>query len=268
MAVTQQHLTMLHQMLVDYAYNALSGQAVKQQELLNFCADVEQYCLSSQWGTMDPNYRSAWQGEIVRRLDLIIPDPTAIVSEPKGKPGITQGKIADIFSAGALTVIAVKFSQFTINRHFQGQYVGQPSWLSGKEITEVAKTLRQEPLKSSDLRLRFSYSGGQWLALNNRGFALHCLANVPVRRMVFDADLSSDESGRLGTTLESKHLNLGSSVPASRRGKADWDAQIPSTFTAVPETKNSTQVLYTIKAMKIVPNPTADLGNETVFNSG
>ncbi|WP_418317083.1 hypothetical protein [Piscinibacter sakaiensis] len=266
MAITQHHIQATHDLLIAYAYNELAGNLSAKAQLETVCLDLATYCLDGKWDALDANYRAAWAGEIMRRIERIVPDAQTVMHQGK-KRTVTQGKVLDAIADGSAQVLRLMFSQFTINRHFQGQYEGQPDWLSGKEIIDVAKTLRQSPGKSNDLRIRAHYHGGQWVALNNRGFALHCLANVVPQRIVFDTALSSDEQERLGRNIADFNLNLRDSIPATRRRKQDWEATIPTSVTAVPETRNSNQVVYTIKAIRMTPNAAADHGNEIVYNS-
>jgi hypothetical protein len=85
----------------------------------------------------------------------------------------------------ASTVTAVCFSQFCINHHFQGNYVGQPEWLADKDILACAKLLRATPSKSTTMRIGLYYQDGKWMTMNNRGLALHSLAAVTPVRLVF-----------------------------------------------------------------------------------
>jgi hypothetical protein len=266
MALTQANLVTIHTLLVDYAWNALSGAPARKADLDALCLDIKTYCLDGKWDALDLNYRGVWLGEISRRLARIVPDATAVIRK-RTAGDITQEKLLDTVAADGAQILRLKFSQFTINRHFQGHYEGQPDWLSGEEILDVAKTLRREPERSNDLRIRAHRHAGQWVALNNRGFALHCLANVVPARIAFDTELSSDEVERLGRSFADTGLNLGESIPASRRSRQDWDAMIPSSTTAVPETRNSTRVIYTIKAISMSPGAAPDNGNEQVMNS-
>jgi hypothetical protein len=63
-------------------------------------------------------------------------------------------------------------------------------------------------------------------------------------------------------------LNLRSSIPPSRRRRQDWDAQIPTIFTALPETRNSSKVIYPIRVIDMLPDAAADDGLASVMNSG
>ncbi|MEP6505865.1 MAG: hypothetical protein ABJD97_21205 [Betaproteobacteria bacterium] len=266
MAITQKNIDNLHAMLLEHAYNDLGGNAAKQAELMTVCLDMKTYCMDGKWDALDANYKSVWLGEITRRIDRIVPNAQTVIAKVK-KTDITQAMVLSTFSTDGVQILRLLFSQYTINRHFQGHYEGQPAWLAGKEVLDVARILRQHPERSNDLRIRAHYHAGQWVALNNRGFALHSLANVVPQRIAFDTALSSDEQERLGRNFASQRLNLGASLPESRRRKQDWEATIPSSFTGVPETRNSTDVVYTIKAIKMTPGAPPDNGNETVLNS-
>jgi hypothetical protein len=257
----------VHDALSAYSRNKLAGEA--QTEGLNLCQDITDFCLGGQWGNLPLPYQRAWAGEIIRRVRLIIPDvKTVLVTEPKK---LTQLGVITLLTSDSMRhpspVERIYFSQFSVNRHFQGGYIGQPPWLSDKEILEVAKTLRGAPEKSADLRIRLYAQGGKWMALNNRGFALHCLANVVPRRLAFDTHLSSDEQSRLNKGLEDMGLNFSESIPSSRRNWRQWEAQIPTSVTAVPETKNSRKVIYTIRAIGMSVSGGPDAGNETVYNN-
>jgi hypothetical protein len=267
MALNQANLVTIHELLVDFSWNALSGSPGRKAELDALCLDIKTYCLDGKWDALDIHYRAVWLGEISRRLARIVPDPGTVIRKRKEKGDITQEKLMATVAADGVQILRLKFSQFTINRHFQGHYEGQPDWLSGKEILDVAKTLRGEPGLSNDLRIRVHRHSGQWVALNNRGFALHCLANVVPARLAFDTQLSTDEAERLGRSFADMGLNLGASIPETRRRRQDWDAMIPSSFTAVPRTRNSTDVAYTIKAISMAPGAAPDHGNEIVMNS-
>lgn len=267
MPATQKQITNLYTLLTDYAWNNAVGKA----EMMALLADMKTYCLDGKWDAYDANYKAVWQGEIVRRIENAVPTAGTVLGTVEGPDkktrSVTQAQAVGAFSADAMSILGLRFSQFTINRHFQGHYDGQPAWLADKEILEVAKTLNQTPALSIDMRIRAYFHGGQWIALNNRGFALHSLANVVPRRIVFDTQLSSDEQERLGRRFDAMDLNLGDSIPASRRRKQDWDAVIPSMFTGVPETRNSTRIIYSIKAIKM-SGGAADVGNAAVMNSG
>ena len=267
MALTQANLATIHELLVDFSWNALSGSPARKADLDALCLDIKDYCLDGKWDGLNLNYRAVWLGEISRRLNRIVPDATTVVGKGKKGADITRDKLIATVAADGVQILRLKFSQFTINRHFQGHYVGQPEWLSGKEILDVAKTLRGEPERSKDLRIRAHHHAGQWVALNNRGFALHCLANVVPARIAFDTELSSDEAERLGRSFDDAGLNLGASIPESRRSRQVWDPMIPSSLTAVPETRNSSRVVYTIKAIGMSPDAAPDHGNELVMNS-
>lgn len=264
--ITQAVVKKVYDSLIEYCYNTLSGDA--QVEGLNLCKDIKDFCLDGKWNNLSVVYQQAWLGEIIRRVEFLAPNgATVLVSNPK----LTQhGLITALRSdenRQPTTIQQIYFSQFGVNRHFQGLYEGQPDWLSNREILDVAKVLRAAPEKSTDLRIRLYLQGDVWMALNNRGFALHSLANIVPRRIAFDTELSSDELSRLTKTLESMGLNFGESIPASRRDKKQWEAMIPTSVTAVPETKNSTRVIYTIRAIGMVVGAAADAGNELVYNS-
>jgi hypothetical protein len=268
MAISQTNIANLHTLLTDCAWNSLGG--IAKEEMLALCLDLKTYCMDGKWTALPADYKGAWLGEITRRIDRIVPTGTTVIGsvEVQGKKrDVTQAQTLATFSTDALQILGLKFSQFTINRHFQGHYEGQPEWLAGKEVLDIARVLRQYPERSNDLRIRAYHHAGQWVALNNRGFALHSLANVVPRRIVFDTVLSTDEQERLDRNFAALNLNLSESLPASRRRKQDWDAEIPSTFTGVPETRNSASIVYSIKAIKMTPGAAPDNGNETVMNS-
>ena len=266
MPATQNQITNLHTLLTDYAWNNVLGKA----EIMALTLDMQTYCLDGKWDDFDDHYKGAWQGEIVRRIGNAIPNGATVLGTVEGSNKktrtVTQAATLGAFSVGAQPIAGLLFSQFTINRHFQGHYDGQPDWLSGKEVLDVARALRLTPALSSDLRIRAYRHAGQWVALNNRGFALHSLANVVPRRIVFDTRLSSDEEDRLGRNFAALGLNLAESLPVSRRRKQEWDAEIPSQFTGVPETRNSSKVVYSIKAITMAGGA-PDHGNEDVMNS-
>lgn len=226
--------------------------------------DLEEYCLNGKWTDLSPEYKKAWLGEIIRRIKFIMPATTttnssksdALAQTLSADPSLPPTEIAEIY-----------FSQYDVNRHFQGQYNGQPSWLSGQEIIDVAKVLRGTPNKSADLRIRLYLHGSNWLAMNNRGFALHCLANVAPRRLAFDSKLSSDEQSRLHRTATDKNFDFKQSIPASRRDRKSWESMYPIRITAVPEERNSRKVVYTIAAIGMDVSGGPDSGNAEVFNT-
>jgi hypothetical protein len=261
--ITENDVKKAHDDLYAYSWNSLAGDA--QTEGLNLCQDITDFCLGGKWGNLALPYQRAWLGEIIRRVQLIIPDRNTVLVEDD--PPVTRQVLNQSLSSDPnrrpLAIKQIYFSQFSVNRHFQGNYVGQPQWLSDKEIVEVAKVLRGAPLKSADLRIRLHIYAQKWMALNNRGFALHCLANVVPRRLAFDTVLSSEEQSRLNKSLESMGLKFRDSIPESRRNQ-QWEDTIPTSVTAVPETKNSSKVIYTIQAISM--NGGQDVGNETVYN--
>lgn len=263
---TQKQIGTLHTILVDYSYNPRAGADV-QAELKLVCEDLNDYCLHEKWDALPELYRSAWQGELYRRLDLIIQNPQVVLFS--GRSGDkTQADFLELLSDGGSSVRQIAFSQYTVNRHFQGNYKGQPEWLSETDIHPAARILRSHPDRSSSLRIRLHYQSGLWMCLNNRGFALHCLANLVPRRLAFDTNLKGEEEGRSSVQRdEFKRLNFKRAVPSSRRGIDCMDKTIPTQVTAVPITVNDSDVLYTVQAIGMDPNAAPDNGNETVFNS-
>ncbi|QBE61722.1 hypothetical protein [Pseudoduganella lutea] len=135
-----------------------------------------------------------------------------------------------------------------------------PAWIARKSILSAAEELKlsvstskQQQLpdeKSNSLRISLYLHAGKWITMNNRGFALHSLAEVRPQRLVFVTALSTDEKGRLNTTM--RHLNFSQSEPVTRRRAANWEAQIPTSVIAVPFTKKDTRVVYTVKAIDMV----------------
>jgi hypothetical protein len=263
--ITKTVIKKVHEILIGYCYNSLAGDA--RTEVLNLCQDIEDFCLEGKWDNLELTYQTAWLGEIIRRVRLIIPTATTVLVN---KSKFTQQKLIDELNSDQnrqpTTIHQIYFSQFSVNRHFQGNYIGQPQWLSSQEIHEVAKVLRKAPKKSADLRIRLYFQGSKWMALNNRGSALHCLANVAPRRLAFDTNLSTDEQSRLNKTLKGMDLSFSKSIPSSRRDWRQWEAQIPTSVTAVPKTKNSVKVIYTIRAISMDVSGGPDAGNETVYN--
>jgi len=264
MPMTQKHIVALHRILQGYAATPQLGADTKA-ELELVCEDLQGYCLDEKWDALPQIYRAAWQGELHRRLALIIPSPKIVLLH--GSAGTkTQADVLGAVADGAASIRQMVFSQYTVNRHFQGNYVGQPPWLSDLEIHDAARILRAKPELSSSLRIRVHCLAGQWMCLNNRGFALHCLANLVPRRLVFDTELKGEENGRANVQRKNIKLNFKDSVPASRRGKDILDETIPTRVTAVPKQKNDGEVIYTVKAISMEPDAAPDHGNETVFN--
>ncbi|MCD0278627.1 hypothetical protein JWH04_06690 [Xanthomonas melonis] len=264
-AVNEAEIKSAYDDLIEYSYNNLSG--AERNEGIALCEDLKTYCLEGRWAGLALDYRRAWLGEIIRRVQGLISSKDAIVAGTTSRKVLVERLSGDA-GCRPLKISTIGFSQYTVNRHFQSHYVGQPEWVANKEIKDVAKVLRGEPKKSTDLRIRLHLHAGTWVALNNRGFALHCLANVVPRRLAFDPDLSSDETSRMTKSFADSGLRLTMSIPESRRSKDQWSKTIPTLITGIPETRNSVEILYTIRAIGMAVGAAADVGNEIVYNTG
>lgn len=221
------------------------------------------------WGALEPEYRSAWLGEIKRRIQLAggystLPKPLQDILSPLLKKIVSTG-------AAMTAVGSVRFSQFSINNHFQGSYVGQPGWLANKKIVDCAKLLNTNSLLSATMRIKLHRRGTQWVTLNNRGFALHSLAEVTPMRLVFDPNLGSEEAKRFGDTRDRYTMRYGDSLPAARRDPSAWTATIPTDVTSVsgkkPFNKDDVAVPIDIEYTVEAQLTGANAGNALVRNS-
>jgi hypothetical protein len=235
----------------------------KNATLLTLGTDLQEICIPkfdlSVWNNMAREYKQAWLGEIKRRLGLI----KTIVKGTDHESGLNKFA-KGVFSDTTLVPTAIDtvyFTQFGINDHFQSNYVGQPEWLSAKALVEVAPVLRRSPEKSLDMRISVHSHGGKWVALNNRGFALHCLAGLCPKRLAPTPELKSEEAKRFNVTQASLKFNYSGSVPDDRRKCTEWEATIPSSVIGVISGRNGVDVVCTIKGTW-----NQDAGNEKVFN--
>lgn len=181
---------------------------------------------AQSWDALDAVHRAAVLGELKRRFAQMFGAEDQryvwkkIHARTRGWEPFAEFHplfLKEASQRDAQPVADVAFSQFATNFHFQGNYEGQPDWLSDKSIVECAATLRGDPTKSLDMRLKLYRHAGRWVCLNNRGLVLHSLASVAPRRLVFVDKLSSEETKRMHSQSTGINFDLSKSLPTSRR---------------------------------------------------
>lgn len=269
---------------VDFIYNLndeskIFGECAEALRL--FSADFVELCPPMTWNTLDGEQKSAWLGEMKRRLRLIFGLNLAkLATYPKTSP---QKKFMmpfiEAFKAECVTyppavVTQIAFSQFSINFHFQGNYEGQPLWLADQDIIGCAHQLRVKPELSLTMRIRVYRHANQWICLNNRGFALHSLAGVAPQRLVFATSLNSEETRRMSDNIGRYKFDFSEALPKSR-GPQSLGNTIPTDVVVVSASKPGDDgklviqpVMYSILAhIDDGDEAHRDAGNETVFNA-
>lgn len=252
-------------MVYDVRGHSIYGGVIVETEIFNFCSSIKAWCTKNSasvyatthmgpladdlmdlifpgsafgvWPGLAPVYKNAWYGEIIRRIKAAggynsFPTDLQEAMKPLLKRLQKSGA-----TGTATAVTSVRFSQFNINNHFQGSYVGQPGWLADKKIVECARLLNTNNDLSATMRTKLHWHGGQWVTLNNRGFALHALAAVTPMRFVFDPTLGSEETKRFADSRAKYEMQYRNSVPASRRTPGEWIATIPTDVVSVSAKK-------------------------------
>lgn len=273
----------------DFIYNvgSMAGEfGARADALRALSTDFVEMCSPKDWPALADAEKSAWLAELRRRLVLIFGKQLADLAtfDKKSNAWLLMNAFLKAFKTEAERLAAVNsplqsvqsivFSQFSINFHFQGNYEGQPQWLANQEIVTCAKLLRANPELSLTMRIKLYLHGGQWLCMNNRGFALHSLAAVVPQRLVFVTKLNSEETKRLGDKIQNYLFEFGQSIPESRANVKCLSATIPSPVVAVSPSKPSDDkivklpVWFTIKAhFSDGSDNNRDPGNEIVFNN-
>ena len=245
-----------------------------------FSVDFVELCPPKEWINLVGAQKSAWLGEMKRRLRLIFGLNLAkLMAYPKGSrqkqfmlPFI-KAFTAECVTNTPVVVTQIAFSQFSINYHFQGNYEGQPLWLAGQDIIGCAHQLRVAPELSLTMRIRVYWHAGQWVCLNNRGFALHSLAGVAPQRLVFTTSLNSEETKRMSDNIARYKFDFSEALPKSRGPQSLGDT-IPTNVVVVSASKPGDgklviqPVMYSILSHIDDGDAThRDAGNETVFNA-
>lgn len=274
MPIEQKHIDGLRDGLTNCALNTLARKP-QQFYIDTLRKDIHEFCCEGRWTNLDQTHRGVWLGEIARRLQIAFSDPEAVLYTTSKGQVVKRKGLEEILFQEATYFRRILFTQFDINPNFKGQGGEAPAWLASKTILSAAEELRlscsaskqlEQPNEmSNSLRIGLYLHAGKWATMNNRGYALHSLANVVPQRLVFRtaASLTSDESGRLNATM--RHLVFRDSQPTTRRRSSEWEIQIPTSVIAVPVTKNDVNVVYTVKAIDMLGGA-PDHGNETVMN--
>jgi hypothetical protein len=252
------------------------GEARTDKALHCLAKDIVSYIKPEKkgWKDLNPIYKDAWVGEIKRRFRNAYPtdtDQRLLISDNYFAEqfnvfwkALNDTNVTGASSKGGTSVETVLFSQFCINTHFQTQGGGSPEWVANQDIVVMARKLRGDPALSLTMSFKLYWHAKQWVTINNRGFAMHCLANVTPYRFVFTPEPSADELNRFNEKVMDFSFDFGEAIPQSRK-RAAFSPTIPTSVTAMcPEKSGQNRtVICTIKA----DFSSKDAGNEEAYNA-
>jgi len=169
-----------------------------------------------EYDEMANEYRRAWNTVILHRLThMRVPsDKSEALKKMREKWNVlAAGQLANIGS--------IEFGQIRVAGNFAGAanvnqnaIVGFPPQIVGRPLQVFADDMRTtaaggDGLRSDQIPVQIFVHNGKWIAKNNRGYALHCMAGVMPLRL-WPGQESVDERNRLSESWDASGIRYAS----------------------------------------------------------
>ncbi len=173
-------------------YENQAAKAVATAQVERLISDLENQYLA-KYDELSNAYRGAWDEAVKSRLDVNL--------NPTLNHNLRKFRLAWINDAKFTGIAHIHFGQMRIAANFANaanvaqQALGVDQ-LAGRTLAEVATDIQNGVIARDEIPVQIFLHGNVWVAINNRGFACHCIANVRPLRL-FPRDPEAVESNRL-----------------------------------------------------------------------